>query len=360
MESRRYLFLVSLAYSFPVLRPLQEVIRKRGDEVAWFIDEPATRPLLEEGEIELLTPQDVIEYNPLAVFTCGNLVYDFFPGVKVQLFHGYPINKRNDKLDDHFTIRGCFDIYCTQGPSSTVTFKQQEKKYGYFRIYETGWAKADTYFSEAMQKRETNPRPVVLYSTTFTKRLTSTTILAEPIEEMIKNNNWDWIFMFHPKLTDPAILSRYKEIASKYDNVKFLGNTFDSTAMQRADVMLCDSSSIILEFMFLDKPVVTFRNSQPGNHLLNVESPSEVEPAIKKALTYPEELMKNISDFTLQHEAHRDCKCSERILDAVDDFIKQGHIGLGRKPLNLVRKWQFRRKLCFYPCIEKLRKKLGL
>lgn len=358
MKPRHYLFLASLAYSFPVLRPLQQAIRQRGDRVAWFVDEPYARTLLTDDEEELVTPQEVIEYNPIAVFTCGNYMYDFFPGIKVQLFHGYPINKRNDKRDDHFSIRGWFDMYCTQGPSSTIPFKQLEQKLGYFRTYETGWPKADTYFCEASRKSAQNNRPVILYSTTFTPSLSSTSTLAHPIEEMIDSNNWEWIFMFHPKLLDANILSRYEAIASRHDNVTFLGGAFSAEAMQRADVMLCDSSSIILEFMFLDKPVVTFCNSQPGNHLINVEEASEVENAIKLALTYPPNLMQHIADYTLQHEAHRDCQCSQRVLNSVDDFINRGYKGLRRKPLNIIRKWQVRRKLGYFPCIEKLRQKL--
>ena len=87
--------------------------------------------------------------------------------MKVALFHGYAIQKRIEAVDDHFTVRGWFDIYCTQGPSSTPYFKELEKKYGFFRVYETGWPKADTYFSPEVQRKPQNDHPVILYPPTF-------------------------------------------------------------------------------------------------------------------------------------------------------------------------------------------------
>lgn len=124
--------------------------------------------------------------------------------------------------------------------------------------------------------------------------------------------------------------------------------------MNQSDVMLCDSSSIILEFMFLNKPVVTFRNSHPGPYLLDVREPQEVGPAIERALTRPDDLMREIHDYTMFHEPHRDGRCAARVLDAVDDFLERGHAGLKRKPLNLVRRWKMRRKYHYWPLLERL------
>ena len=345
---KKYLMFVSLPYAYPIMRPLQREIRRRGDEAAWFIEEGCP-DMLEPGERRLTSIAEVENYAPLAVFAPGNHIPDFFPGVKVQLFHGYPINKRNDRHDDHFTIRGWFDIYCTQGPSSTLPFRRQEQRYGSFRVYETGWTKADDYFSPRMQQPPQNARPVILYSTTFTRSLTSTPYLADEIERLAAQRDWEWIFMFHPKLNDSEILDRYARIAAAHDNVTFLGTTFDFEALRRADVMLCDSSSIILEFMFLRRPVVTFRNSHPGPYLLDIGRPEELGPALERALSRPEELMRAIDTYTAEHEPHRDGRCSARVLDAVDDFLTRGRIGLKRHPLNLVRKIKLRRKMGYPP-----------
>lgn len=354
MKAKNYLLFATLSYAYSILRPLQAEIRRRGGTAAWFL-EPTCPDSLQDDELRLKTVREVIDFNPVAVFTPGNYIPDFFPGVKVALFHGYAIQKRLAAVDDHFSIRGWFDIYCTQGPSTTPPFQELAKKYGFFRVYETGWPKADIYFAPEMQRLPQNTRPVVLYSSTFTRTLTSTVHLADEIEWMVKHGDWEWIFMFHPGLTDPVILDRYARIARMSDRVTFLGNTYDVRAMSRADVMLCDSSSIILEFMFLDKPVVTFRNSHPGPHLIDVQQPEEVGPAIERALTRPEALMAEIRAYTMHHEPHRDCRCSARVLDAVDDFLDKGRVGLKRKPLNLIRKWKLRRQMHYWPFWERLR-----
>ena len=320
MEPKKYLLFVTLPYAYSILRPLEHEIRRRGDSAAWFIE--ADCPVaLEEGEVHLKTIREAVDYNPVAVFAPGNYIPDFFPGVKVALFHGYAIQKRIEAVDDHFTVRGWFDIYCTQGPSSTPYFKELERQYGFFRVYETGWPKADTYFSPETQLRPRNDRPVILYPPTFTRNVCSAPHLMKEIELLAKTKPWDWIITFHPKLTDPDIIAGYKRIAAENDNVTFFEGPDKMPLLQRADAMLCDSSSIILEFMFLDKPVVTFRNSHPGPHLIDVDRPEKVGPALERALSRPEELMREIRAYTMHHEPHRDCRCSARVLDAVDDYI---------------------------------------
>lgn len=383
---KHYLFYVAHSYAYAILFPLEEEIARRGGVSAWFVEQECpAEPLGSRRRIE--TFDEVEQFAPIAVFAPGNYIPDFFPGVKVALFHGYPINKRAGRHDDHFTIRGWFDLYCTQGPSSTKHFEELAKRLGTFRVCETGWAKTDSYIraaqaAEAAKRVEVaegaegareaeadgktreapqtlpnspNYRPTVLYSSTFSRSLTSTTILASEIERMVASGEWNWIFMFHPKLDNYQTLAHYRTLAERYDNARYFGNTFDMEAMLRADVMLCDSSSIIMEFMLLDKPVVTFRNSMPGSHLLNVTEVEAVEPAIAEALTRPETLMSALRAWRDHHEAHCDGLCSARILDAVDALIADGGaMSLRTKPLNLVRKIKLRKRLG-YPLFRKLR-----
>ena len=119
--SRRYLFYVTEQYAYPILRPLQRAIEAIGGELAWFIHgATGLGDGLEPSDQRLEAVADVIDYCPDAVLTPANVVPHFFPGVKVQLFHGFNARKRSrGKLDSHFALRGFFDLYCTQGPSTT-------------------------------------------------------------------------------------------------------------------------------------------------------------------------------------------------------------------------------------------------
>ena len=342
---KRYLFFASLSYSYPILRPLQEEIRRRGDDVAWFLEDSCP-DLLTADEKRLNTIDEVMQYNPIAIFAPGNYIYDFFPGVKVQVFHGYPINKRNDKVDDHFRLRGWFDIYCTQGESSTIPFKQLEKKHKYFKIYETGWCKTDNITT--LKPSGPNRKPTIFVATTFSKGISSLDVLYPTIKSLVEKRDWNWMITMHPKLQDKELRQKYLELSTTFENVTYLPVLNGWEEMNNSDVLLCDSSSIIIEYMLLDKPVVTYQNTNPGKHLIDINSVNDIEGALETALSRPDYLMQNVREYSLYHERYRDGKNSARILDAVDDFIENHQNSMGSKPLNLIRKLKLRKQLGYW------------
>ncbi len=167
--------------------------------------------------------------------------------------------------------------------------------------------------------------------------------MPEVIGKLVEEKDWDWLLTLHPKLDDPQLLERYHRLAENHENITFKPSV-SVDDMLATDTMLCDSSSMILEYMMLQKPVVTYRNSQPGGHLINVTETGQVAEALERALTRPKDVMDAIDRLTAYHEAYRDGHNCARILDAVDDFIAhhQGH--LAPKPMNISRKiiqrWQ--------------------
>lgn len=333
------------------MRPIEEEIRRRGDDVAWYIEDPCP-VCLEEGEKQLKTIKEVIDYDPIAIFAPGNYIYDFFPGVKVEVFHGL-YYKRVD-YGDHYRIRGLFDMYCTTSPLFTPTFKELEKKHGYFKVYETGWSKFDGFFKYE-ETSVNNKRPVILYAPTFTTQFNSAPHLYEKIEELLQTKDWEWIFTFHPKMGQ-ELIGQYKQLAAKYNNAVYSEEADKVPLLKKADVMISDASSIIYEFLWLDKPVVTYKNTFPGKHLIDIDSPESLEPAIERGLERSDELMGDIRAFMNLVQPYHDGKTSARILDAVDDFILNYKDKIKKKPLNLFRKFKMRKKAHYFPFGPKYKK----
>lgn len=341
---KHYLLFASHDYAYHILRPLQDEIRRQGHEACWYLEDTCPNRL-EEGEKRLTTFRQVKEFNPVAVFAAGNIVYDFFPGVKVNLLHGYNIPKRMNKPDNHYKIRGWFDIYCSQGPRNTPGFVEREKQYGFFKTYETGWCRADEFFRQGAVTDLPRDRKCIYYATTFTRGVSSVEQMLSVIDSLASEKNWDWIISFHPLLRDPVIIQAYKDMASRHSNVRFLDGYKGLPTLAQADVMVCDNSSIILEMMLTGKPVVTYYNNLPGPYLIDCTSPDQVGDAIEKALTRPPELMQAMADYVASFEAHRDGHNSERVLAAVDDFIANHKAHMKIKPANLFRKFKLRWRL---------------
>ena len=340
---KHYLFYIAHNYAFEILRPLQQEIRRRGHDVAWFVEGDEINPdYFHSGEKTLDTIKQVVNYNPIAVFVPGNLVPDFIPGLKVQVFHGFEWKKKG-----HFRERGCFDLYCTQGPFFTQKFEQIRASHPYFTVVETGWPKADTLFS-ATAYHWPNRRDVktILYAPTFSPALTSATALFDEISALAKTHkDWQWIIKFHPKMSK-NLVQQYQNISG--DNLHVIETPELAPILQTADVIVSDTSSIITEFGLLNKPIVTFNNKESESHLLNISEAKDLFTVIKQALKADPSLLEKIRYNTSLMHPYFDGNSSARVLDATEKAIQSPPKELKTKPRNLLRKFKMRKKLGYW------------
>lgn len=348
---KNYLLYLSENYSFKILRPLQEEIRKRGDQAKWFVEgNNVNLDYFKSDENRLGSVEEVNAYKPDAVFFPGNLAPAFIPGIKVSLFHGFIGGKQRQKDGENyfFIIRDCFDLYCTHGPSSTTHFKTLSQKHKYFDVVETGFCTMDPYYNPALRKgftevEKVDDKPIVLFSSTFSPRITQAPALLKTIERLSKDSPWQWWVTFHPKMAR-SIVDDYKAI--QHDNLTFIETDNLIPYMEKADIMLADFSSMITDFILLNKPVVTFRNPDGLDHLINVDNEVDIEPAITNALTHPKSLMKKIAQFNKITHPYTDGKSSERVINAVEAKLNKPN--KHRKPLNLLRNLKLRKKLKYW------------
>ena len=340
----KFLIYISHPYSIPIGMPLQKEIESRGYQVFWFSDLEYTKKYFESTNLLLNTVKEVIDYQPHIILTATDVVPDFFPGVKVEIFHGFLSNKR-EEMQSHFKIRGFFDLYTTQGPSTTTVFQSLADKYKYFEVVETGWSKVDPLFP--IEQKVIGERPVILISSTFTTRLSlakNEAVFTE-IKRLIATGKYDFMCVLHPKLED-EVKEKFKTLTSEHFTY------FDTTDLvplfKKADIMFSDTTSAIIEFLLQNKPVVTFRHNKPEEHHINISEVSEIEKAIELALTKPQKTMDAIEKYIQITHPYFDGKSSARIIDASIDFLNKDKSHLKSKPLNLIRKWKIRKLLNHY------------
>jgi len=339
----KYLLFLNVSYSFSILRPLQDAIRNRGGTAAWFLHDLDSSHL-EPEELLLHSVDEVKKFNPRAVFVPGNWVPDFFPGAKVQIFHGFGIEKKG-----HFDIRGFFDLYCTHGPMTTRPFEKLALDHGYFKVSETGWPKVDPLFkhrpAEERKKPHGGEAPVILYAPTFSPSLTSAPDLEQTIRDMSRQGSYFWLVKFHP-LMDKGIVDTYRSMQGK--NLKVVEDADIIPYLHAADIMVTDTSSVVAEFLLLDKPVITYKTRIPGPHVINILQPRNLKSTIESIIKDPGPYRQAAREFIKQMHPYTDGLSSDRVLDATEYFISDVRGKLKPKPMNLWRKMQVRKRLGYY------------
>jgi len=340
----KFLIYISHPYSIPIGKPLQHELQRRNHPVCWFSDQEYTKQYFTGDESVLQSVEDVIKFGPHVVLTASDHVADFFPGIKVQIFHGFSANKRAFSRD-HFRIRGFFDLYTTQGPSTTQIFRQLASKHQYFEVEETGWSKVDPLFP--LEEHNQQAIPTVLISSTFTSRL-SLALNPEVYEELARlaaTGTYRFLCVLHPKLPQ-EVKAKFERLNGEY--FQYFDTTDLVPLFKQADIMLSDTTSAITEFLLQRKPVVTFNNRVPGGELINVTQVVDIDNALKEALNPPAALLEAIDQFIQITHPYTDGQSSGRVIDASIRFLEKDKKHLRKKPWNLLRKWKVRKLLHYF------------
>jgi CDP-glycerol glycerophosphotransferase (TagB/SpsB family) len=339
----RCLLFATERYGLPVLQPIADAARRRGVDVAWLLVAPGKRP---DGRV-LADVRAALAWRPTFVVSASNEVPYFLPGLKVQVFHGFNVEKR-DAAHGHFRMRGLFDLYCTQGPSTTEPFRAMAREHGHFAVVETGWSKMDPLFAGTLPKdlRESaGARPVVMFGSTFTRRLSAAPHVYDAIRRLVERGDRYWLLTLHPKC-DADLVERYRRLAGPHARFVEAEQLVEAEAV--ADVLVSDTSSIVSEFAVQLKPVVTFRNRAPKPHMIDVQQPDALDAAIARALAPDPALRAALEAFAAVTHPARDGRASERVLDAVA-ALARGELGrLAPKPSNWLRWLRQRREYGYW------------
>lgn len=346
---RRWAMLVSERYSLPILRPLAARARARGDHVAWIVRD-ALAPMLRADETRVRSFAALRAFAPDAVFATVDRIPPWLPGLQVQLFHGLNLHKRDPSLGQ-FRMQDLYDLYCTHGPATTQPLHALAQSHGGFVVAETGWPKLDPLFQAPGEgthalRRAAAGRPVVMYASTFNAPLSQAHACLPVIAALVARGDRYWLLTLHP-MAPPDLRQRYRQLAGPH--ACFVESEGMTDMLHAADVLVCDTSSVIEEFALLGKPVVAVRHRRPQAFMHAVSTPQAIDAAITAALADPEQRRAHANAYTALLHPARDGGAADRVLDAAVAVLHGERVPVRprRRPLwrRAWRSWRMLREL---------------
>ena len=314
-------------YSFGILEPVMQVLKEKNYEFIWFVRTAILEKFPHQDQRFTSKIEDLVHFNSDAIFVPGNEVPHYLRGVKTQVFHGLAGEKKG-----HFRIRNYFDLYLTQGPYFTRWFSKAANKHKDFSVVETGWPKLDIYGKELHKYdsdklsllKKYSAKKIILYAPTFSPSLTSAPHLLSQIEELALEKEYLIVIKFHD-LMAKNLIDSYKKLSMSFKNVLFIEERNIIKYLLIADLMISDTSSVVYEFLLLDKPVITFKNNSLAINWDNLLSFNGLVKSVVRNLLedpFKEQRLRVLKEY----HPYTDGNSAKRMVEAVEEYIKRNGV----------------------------------
>jgi CDP-glycerol glycerophosphotransferase (TagB/SpsB family)/glycosyltransferase involved in cell wall biosynthesis len=320
------------AYAFGIMAPIRDILLEQGEDHLWYISKKLLAKFPFPNEAHTTSILDLQYYKSDVIFVPGNEVPYYLRGVKTQIFHGMAGEKKG-----HFRIRHYFDLYLTQGPYFTNRFNQLKKKHGTFEVIESGWSKLDIYGQEKNNYQEEkknllishNTDKIILYAPTFSPRLTSATDLFDDIENLAKETGYLILIKFHD-LMSQHLIKKYSALSKKHKNIIFKEEKNIIKFLILADILISDTSSVIYEFLLLNKPAVSYKTISSHIRWDNLTQKGQLIESVLSNLKNDKYEQQRI-ELNEQYHPYQDGKSAERMITAVRAYVAKNGVPDQRK-----------------------------
>ncbi|MBT8320211.1 MAG: CDP-glycerol glycerophosphotransferase family protein, partial [Eudoraea sp.] len=227
-------------------------------------------------------------------------------------------------------------------------FQELQHKHKDFEVIETGWPKLDVYAHDRLRYKDEkqalleahNASKLLLYAPTFSPRLTSAPALLTEILDLARDKEYLILIKFHD-LMDPKWIKAYKEAIAGVRNVILKEEKNIVKLLLQADLLISDTSSVIYEFLLLDKPVVSFKTIAEKVLWDNSNKYSSLKIMVEENLEQDKfaEERKYIKD---QFHPYDDGKSAKRMVEVAQGLIQEKGVP-EKRALSLARKLKINR-----------------
>ncbi|MFP4108966.1 MAG: CDP-glycerol glycerophosphotransferase family protein, partial [Desulfonatronovibrio sp.] len=229
-------------------------------------------------------------------------------------------------------------LICVPGP----WHKERLRENVFVPIVATGFIKSDLLFKENSVDRHKfchdfgiDPdNKIILFAPTYNEEFSSIPWIQQDIECLAGAGRTVLIKLHN--MTDPQWMDMYRDLARDNSNIFYLEDADYSGMMHASDVMISDVSSIFIEFMLMDKPVVLFNSPHAYKYPSILEDDLEylvrdaVQEAgslpdlfseVEKALTSPDRLSPVRQKYIENLDYGRDGQSAKRAGEAIYPLI---------------------------------------